>query len=88
MGNGGYIFRLLTLDPRVTPASSLTLTGPRMGISSCPILGTMRSFTVSGSRGGQGERVIRVGFICVCRGSWLGGMKENMWGAPGGGPVR
>ena len=65
MGHGGYIVSLLTLAPRVTPASSLTLTGPRMGTSSCPILGTMRSFTVSDSRGGHGERVIGVGFIYV-----------------------
>ena len=64
MGHGGYIVSLLTLAPRVTPASSLTLTGPRMGTSSCPILGTMRSFTVS-DRGGHGERVIGVGFIYV-----------------------
>ena len=66
MGNGGCIFSLLTLAPRVTPASSLTLTGPRMGTSSCPILGTMRSFTVSDSRGGHEERGIGVGFIYVC----------------------
>lgn len=55
MGKGSYIFNLLALAPRVTPASSLTLTGPRMEISSCPILGTMRSFTVSGSRGEHRE---------------------------------
>lgn len=29
-----------------------------------------------------------MGFICVCRGFWLGGMKENMWGVLGGGFVR
>lgn len=55
MGNGDPIFSLLTLAPRVTPALSLTLTGPRMGTSSCPILETMRSFTVSGSRVGMGR---------------------------------
>lgn len=73
MGNGSYIFSLLTLAPRVTPASSLTLTGPKMGISSCPILGTMRSFTVSGCRGKHGEWVIgwvlfRGGRLLVGRG--------------------
>lgn len=88
MGKGGSIFSLLTLAPRVTPALLLTLTGPRMGTSSCPILGTMRSFTVSGNRVGMGRGTLGwVLVVCVEVPGWEG-MRENMWGAPGGGAVR